>query len=129
LLLNTRFPPDRIIDWVDQAILYTHLGTLNGDEANSPRRDALRMQGIRTASALIEAYIRSEERGDLVDFEKILKDPASERSPIRSLVDTMQTNPNLRLVQTWRGLQPHKFDPQFFPNPVRGHSAGVGASH
>ncbi len=129
LLLNTRFPPDRIIDWVDQAILYMHLGTLNGDEANSPRRDALRMQGIRTASALIEAYIRSEERGDLVEFEKILKDPASERSPIRSLVDTMQTNPNLRLIQTWRGLKPHEFDPQCFPNLVRSHSAGAGASH
>src|SRR6185369_10887506 len=26
LMLNTRIPSDRIIDWVDQAILYTHLG-------------------------------------------------------------------------------------------------------
>ena len=26
LMLSTRFPPDRIIDWVDQAIFFTHLG-------------------------------------------------------------------------------------------------------
>jgi hypothetical protein len=26
LLLNARMPPNRIIDWVDEAILYTYLG-------------------------------------------------------------------------------------------------------
>lgn len=107
MLLNTRFPPDRIVDWVDQAILYTHLGPSKVNGRSDPRREALRTQGIRTASALIEAYNRSEGHNDLAEFEKILKDPGSSRSPIRSLVDTMQTNPNLRLIQTWRGLLPH----------------------
>ena len=107
MLLNTRFPPDRIVDWVDQAILYTHLGPSKVGGRSDPRREALRSQGIRTASALIEAYNRSIDHKDLDEFEKILKDPVSNRSPIRSLVDTMQTNPNLRLVQTWRGLIPH----------------------
>jgi len=107
MLLNTRFPPDRIVDWVDQAILYTHLGPSKSNGRTDPRREALRTQGIRTASALVEAYIRSEAHGDREEFEKILTDPNSKRSPIRSLVDTMQTNPNLHLVQTWRGLTPH----------------------
>lgn len=107
MLLNTRFPPDRIVDWVDQAILYTHLGPSRAGGRSDPRKEKLRAQGIRTASALIEAYKRSADHGDVEDFEKILNDPDSARSPIRSLVDTMQTNPNLRLVQTWRGLIPH----------------------
>ncbi len=32
LMLRTRFPPDRIIDWVDQAILLTHLGPIGRRE-------------------------------------------------------------------------------------------------
>ena len=51
LMLNTRVPADRIIDWVDQAILYTHLGA---DEAAAKRREALRKCGIRTASAYVK---------------------------------------------------------------------------
>ncbi len=107
MLLNTRFPPDRIVDWVDQAILYTHLGPSKSNGRTDPRREALRSQGIRTASSLIEAYTRSEAHGDRDEFEKILVDANSKRSPIRTLVDTMQTNPNLHLIQTWRGLEPH----------------------
>gem|GEM_PF-516220 len=106
MFLNTRFPPDRIIDWVDQAILYTHLGHLTNN-GRDPRRDALRAQGIRTASALVEAYNQSDTHGDRDEFEKLLKDPGSPRIPMRSLVDALQTNPNLRLIQTWRGLLPH----------------------
>jgi hypothetical protein len=33
LFINTRFPPERIIDWVDQAILYTQLGAKIRDSA------------------------------------------------------------------------------------------------
>jgi len=127
MLLNTRFPPDRIVDWVDQAILYTHLGPSKENARSDPRREALRSQGIRTASALIEAYNRSEDHGDLDEFEKILKDTNSNRSPIRSLVDTMQTNPNLRLVQTWRGLLPHSDDKHSAKDHVSNQAAKAGA--
>ena len=34
LMLNTRLPADRIIDWVDQAILYTTSGQ-NGKDTRS----------------------------------------------------------------------------------------------
>lgn len=110
MLLTTRIPPDRLIDWVDQSILYTHLGPEK--KKGESRREILRVQGIRTASALIEGYARSHDRGDEKVFEKILSDAASQRSPIRSLIDTMQTNPNLRLIQNWRGLSAFKPEPQ-----------------
>jgi hypothetical protein len=47
LMLYTRLPPDRIIDWVDQAILYTHLGPMPEDDpANNVLGRPLRAHGI-----------------------------------------------------------------------------------
>jgi hypothetical protein len=64
LFLNTRVPPNRIIDWVDQAILYTHLSPA-GDEKDrgikqleEQRRRELRSLGIRTATSLVELPVR-----------------------------------------------------------------------
>ncbi|HKR13861.1 MAG TPA: hypothetical protein VJT15_17485 [Pyrinomonadaceae bacterium] len=116
MLLTTRIPPDRLIDWVDQAILYTHLGPEKSKTEG--RREKLRAQGIRTGSALIESYARSVDRGDEKEFEKILTDNGgANRSPILSLIDTMQTNPNLRLIQNWRGLEPFQLQPQLELEP------------
>jgi hypothetical protein len=104
LLINTRFPPDRLIDWVDQAILYTHLGpAAKKDEPGA--REILRSHGIRTASSLIEVHGRSDEHGTTAALDKMLDDPAAQGpSRLQSLVDAVQTNPNLALIQTWRGM-------------------------
>jgi len=99
LMLQTRFPTERIVDWVDQAILYTFIGP---DDPQESRRNVLRGHGIRTATALIHAHRESVRNGDHADFEKILA-PQS-RSTILSLISTMATNPNLKLVQRWRGV-------------------------
>jgi hypothetical protein len=61
LLLQTRIPPARLVDWVDQAILRLHLPpaapTREGDNATSTGSglacDALRSAGIRTATDLL----------------------------------------------------------------------------
>src|SRR5262252_766973 len=58
LFINTRFPPDRIIDWVDQAILYTTLGP-EQDEDNDGIRKRLADFGIRDATSLVETYNNS----------------------------------------------------------------------
>ena len=107
LMLNTRMPPDRIVDWVDQSILYTQLGSAargNSGEGNSTSSlgdcQRLRAHGIRSASALLAAYGQSGKRGDLELFETIL--PSEGRSRLRSLADTLGNNPNLTLVQRWR---------------------------
>lgn len=111
LMINTRFPPDRIIDWVDQAILYTHLGHEERKKGGEPtRRDLLRAHGIRTASALVEVYNRSEAHGDRAELEQVL--PGEGRHRVRSLVDAVGANPNLKLIQTWRGLSPHTHEEQ-----------------
>jgi hypothetical protein len=107
LLISTRFPPDRLIDWMDQAILYTHLGPEEQAKEGESHREILRAHGIRTAAALVEVYSRSEFHQDREAFEKIL--PGNERNLIRSLVDAVGTNPNLKLIQTWRGLLPYGY--------------------
>jgi hypothetical protein len=53
LMLATRIPVPRLVDWVDQAILYLH--TVNKD-GNDIGRDHLRSCGIRTASDLIAVH-------------------------------------------------------------------------
>lgn len=66
LMLETRIPVPRLLDWLDQAILYLHLtpstGKVDtGDPANADAknlhslRDWLRRYGIRTATDLINA--------------------------------------------------------------------------
>ena len=101
LMLHTPFPPERIIDWVDQAILYTHLG-----EAKEPR-ETLRKHGIRTASGLLAAHAGSVQKGDDNVFENMLGTAAvpavvgAGRSCIRSLLDAIKTEANLKLVLNW----------------------------
>ncbi len=101
LLLHTRIPANRIIDWVDQAILYTHLGEEDKAAANTPSK-ALREHGILNATSLLKTYEQATARGDedKKELEKIL--PGSGQSRIRSLVDAVSINPNLDQILHWR---------------------------
>lgn len=106
LMINTRFPADRLVDWVDQAILYTCLGP--EARAESGARARLARHGIRTATAFTEAYRQAAERDlDAAAFERILgEDP---RPVARALADAIDTMPNTQLVRVWRGLPPSGF--------------------
>ena len=99
LFINTRFPPERIIDWVDQAILYTQLGA-----ENKGFRDVLRLQGIRTATSFLEASAAKRKQQE---------QPAADDTPAAnamefdsSLEAALSTNSNLALVQRWRTMSP-----------------------
>jgi hypothetical protein len=105
LIINTRFSPDRLIDWMDQAILLTHLGPETAKDSEETRRAILRRHGIRTASELVEVHRRSEARNEREAFERILGAPEGCCSPLRSLVDAVSTNSTLQLIQIWRGLE------------------------
>lgn len=115
LLLHTRIPRERIIDWVDQALLYMVIGpekrTSNGQEnedvneenaSNTTYRSILRRQGIRTASDLIVAYNKSKSDNDIQAFLEIL--PKEGRYCIQSLVDVLSTYPNVNVILRWRLL-------------------------
>lgn len=107
LMISTRISPDRIVDWVDQAILFTHLGPKQDKvDGDFSRREQLRLQGIYTATSLIQAFEGAQLRpqNDAALVEKILSDAS--RSHIRSLIDVMKTEPNLELIRAWRGIAP-----------------------
>jgi len=106
LMISTRFPPDRIIDWVDQSILFTYLGPdQEGDkEKSQARRELLRLQGIRTATSFMQAFSLSQtkDRKDATDVENILS--TASRSHVRTLLDAIGTDSNVRLICAWRGI-------------------------
>ena len=99
LLVNTRFPAGRIIDWVDQAILLTYLreSTIDPGRPN-PVADRLARHGVRTASSLLRVdAVRGADAG-------WFGDPVEAGSlDIRSLIAAVRTSPNLALVLRWRG--------------------------
>jgi hypothetical protein len=107
LMVQTRLPPEQIIDWVDQAILYTNLGPQSEKKKDglSPRQK-LRAQGVRTATSLQVSYEKCLAGPDRDAFEKVLSPPGGSevRSPMRSLVDALTTNSNLGLIRTWKGM-------------------------
>jgi len=106
LMINTRFPAERLVDWVDQAILYTCLGPEARGEDGAHAK--LASHGIRTATAFTEAY-RQAAMGDhdMAEFEQIL--PTTPRPMARALADAVDTMPNTRLVRVWRSLPPTSF--------------------
>lgn len=107
LMLNTRIARSRIVDWVDQAILYVQIGPDTDDSKQPSTRDLLRAQGIRTATSLLVAYDQSLEREDDDDeFEKLLgSDSACKRRRLRTLVDAIVTSSNLESVLNWKEIQ------------------------
>ena len=53
-MINTRLPVDRLVDWMDQAVLILLIGDPVSEELD-PRVTELRQIGIRTASAVLDA--------------------------------------------------------------------------
>ena len=104
LLVCTRLPAERIVDWVDQAILLTYLGPRQvGGSDGSSGREQLSRHGIRTASALLASARSAEWEGRFEDFGNLLTD-RSGRGAIPSLITSIQTSTNLELVLRWRGM-------------------------
>jgi hypothetical protein len=66
VILHTRVPVGRLVDWVDQAVLYLHLELpkqerrklANGESTEGSSRDKLRRLGIRSATALEDVFRR-----------------------------------------------------------------------
>ncbi|WP_433303434.1 hypothetical protein ACQP2F_11995 [Actinoplanes sp. CA-030573] len=103
LMLNTRMPRERIIDWTDQAILYTQLGPQGKDNET---RDLLRAHGVRTATSFLCSFQHQRLRGSDT-FERILERDGF--SVAADLESSLSTNSNLELIKRWRRM----------PAPVR----------
>jgi hypothetical protein len=113
LLLDTRLTPDRLIDWTDQAILYTQLGPQKKGKQNV--RDKLRVLGIRTATSFLRAskVMRHQDRESL---SRIISTHSKGETAISTLEAALSTNPNLGLILQWYG-QPDSHQATPHPTP------------
>jgi hypothetical protein len=99
LLLSTKIPPHRLIDWIDQAILLTYLGR-GDDYARS--RPMLERYGIRTATALESACRAMVHVPDGESAQPPFDGEDGRR--FRAIVGSMYDCPNFTLVRNWRGI-------------------------
>lgn len=102
LVLETQMPVPRLVDWMDQAILYLHI--IEDDDAVPPGKTArhiLRRYGIRTATDLRSCWNAAEKRGDLPEFKKLL-DGDSKPYRLEVIRDALHDDEWLDRVENWR---------------------------
>lgn len=92
LMLLTRIPVPRLVDWTDQAILHLHV-----DEGD---RVTLRRYGIRTASDLVHACASATDRDE---FLKILDGEAGKPKRLEVIVEAMRDEPWMDNIRYWHG--------------------------
>jgi hypothetical protein len=85
LLLKTRIPATRLVDWVDQAILFIHC-TDGENGAASSAYHHLRVHGIRTATDLRSAYA---EATDKAAFLRIVPSPRGTPPVLAVILDAI----------------------------------------
>ena len=99
LIIETRIPVPRLMDWLDQSILYLHVTGGSDEGALATLRD----HGIRTATDLEVTWDRAAQRGDeaLAALKKILggEAPLYRLEVIR---DALSDDEWYAMVKNWR---------------------------
>lgn len=96
LMLKTRIPVPRLIDWVDQAVLYLH--------ADDESRRLLRKHGVRTATDLESTYERARLRQEEERFLEILPSGEGAPSRVRVILDAISDEEWMRSLRDWRNV-------------------------
>ena len=112
LMLNTRIPIERLVDWVDQSLLYLHLRTEKEEKAENKKvsRQMFRSIGIRTAMD-VHILFESEERSLIARLEK---ETLGQPDILTVLNKTLQNDPSFFHVKQWKDY--HEFIPR--PRPA-----------
>jgi hypothetical protein len=108
LMLRTRIPARRLVDWTDQAVLYLHAGS--GGEKEGERRSAalqtLGAFGIRTATDLETAYSEAESREDPGPVLSLLDDahaaPGFRPHRVEVILDVIRDDESMDNLRYWR---------------------------
>ena len=124
VILHTRVPAGRLVDWIDQAFLLTHLEPVDRDELDQLRRPDrqadqtaaagraplsgaqarlnLRRVGIRTATDLLKAFSVEHENGPRVFRVPDGLEPPLPPDQLRLLVTVLAAEPGLAPVWNWQ---------------------------
>jgi len=128
VILHTRVPPGRLVDWIDQAFLLIHLEPAGGPEPPQTAGDAagsapacgtvarqkLRRVGIRTATDLLKAFSAEQPQPDDSVRRSYHRPPELEaplpECQLRLLVRVLAQEPGLNPVWNWQanGVQTHR---------------------
>jgi len=111
LILNTKIPANRIIGWVDQAILLCCTNAVPKSVASGAPKDSLSIvdvlgqHGIRTASALVDLATAQDKLNQKWASTTI------DSTLLQTLARSVYSYPNLELIMNWkRGLGGLKLD-------------------
>ena len=100
LVLETQIPVPRLVDWMDQAILYLHVIQMDTTDGQQPAREKLRQYGIRTATDLLACWKAAEDRKELESFKQLLG--ATKPYRLEVIRDALLDDEWLERVQDWR---------------------------
>ena len=98
LMLHTQIPLERLISWIDQAILLTTIGTAKGTK-NEKTVESLSALGLRTATQVV---MLAESDGAGV---KVLHDVLGGNEFTSALVLSLRQEANFDLVHAWRACR------------------------
>jgi hypothetical protein len=119
VLLHTRVPVDRLVDWVDQALLLVHLpaepsvveqsGLTHKARAQAAAksgsqhpRAVLRASGVRSATSLLRALHTSRDAAEREDLLAHLETDHLTRSQVLTLHAVLAADPRLGAVLNWQ---------------------------
>jgi hypothetical protein len=114
LMLHTRMPISRLVDWIDQSFLYLRVGNGNGRTAKTNQgaadesgdRKLLRRYGIRTATDLLNAFDKAGTQDQKFDkaLLRLLNHGPEHRSAsvMEGLRRTLEGEVNLWHVRRWK---------------------------
>jgi hypothetical protein len=121
VILHTRVPPGRLVDWTDQAFLLIHLERVDRSELSRLRqtdppaaagqtamsgaqaRLNLRRVGIRTATDLLKAFSREQDtQPERAFFWPADLEPPLPVDQLRLLVAVLAAEPGLAPVWNWQ---------------------------
>jgi hypothetical protein len=113
LMLWTRIPTPRLVDLLDQAVLYLHIVNpqLTIEAAGEGRMidmATLRQYGIRTATDLIRVYELAQGLGEdteslfaLLDSSPLAQSPTPARRRLKTILDTLQDDDWVDWLRQW----------------------------
>jgi hypothetical protein len=102
LMINTRLPVDRLVDWMDQAVLLLLIGDPVSD-ALDPRVSQLREIGVRTATGVLHATAPGGPAELSASIGAILRDGRAESRALtpEALAAMIRREPAMRRVVQW----------------------------
>ncbi|WP_067897654.1 hypothetical protein [Nocardia vaccinii] len=107
LILHTRVPVGRLVDWIDQAQLYLHLppenkkgvGGDSGDVGPELSRRKLREYGIRTATDVLNTF-GSHRDGE--EYPAVPKPAELDSKKLGILVHVLEESSDLSPIEKWQ---------------------------